>query len=549
MMYNNFSRTLILILFLLVLGWIRPSSADDNQSQKGLTRIHQQHALVVGINQYQHAGQLWDSEGTVLQNLDGAVNDANLLVKALRQAQIQIPASRVLLNGKATRAAFLQAWQDMVKQAQPKDTLIITFSGHGIQYQSDTAPKDEKDNKDEGLMFADFNPKQPKKQGHIRDDEFYGLFKAASDYQIVFVVDACHSRGMVRSAVHPVVGQMRTGGRWDLAPTAPSLPTQSDQQHLEHVTHITAVHSDSLRVSEIRFADQIHGALSWYFAKALKGDADSNQNQYLERHELDDFLTEKIRKKTNGLQNPSLLPRADRQSIIKLPTETTLERPPTDLKLPDIALVVEHTSAPAGLQQVRLVNSFQSFDLLFAAHKQQIKVFNNTGDQVTTFSASQNPHRWQRLIDKQRFLKWLETQFDLRLKPIKITLREGDELHKKDEKLHFQIEPSDQQLGLNALTIFDLAGNGELQFLYPLTEPEFNNPLFIPKFPYTSPSMEVTPPYGGDDLVVLLCDKPATGLHILLKGSQPNSPNLNLILSHLSNNRCQVGQYAFFSGE
>ena len=71
----------------------------------------------------------------------------------------------------------------------------------------------------------------------------------------------------------------------------------------------------------------------------------------------------------------------------------------------------------------------------------------------------------------------------------------------------------------------------------------------IQKFPYTSPPMEVIPPYGGDDLVVLLCEKPTTGLHILLKETQPNIPNFNTILLHLSNNRCQVGQYAFFSGE
>jgi len=547
-MYYN-SRTLILIIFLLVFGWTLPSHANDGKSMKGLERIPQQHALVVGINQYQYAGKIWDVEGSLLKNLNGAVNDAKVLAKALRHAQINLPEQRILLNTKATRAAFLQAWQNMVKQANPKDTLIVTFSGHGFQYQSDISPKDEKDNKDEGLIFSDFNPKHPRKQGHIRDDELYGLFKAASDYQIVFVVDACHSRGMVRSAVRPVAGQVRTGGKWNLVPTFPTLPTQGDDQHLEHVTFMTAVHSDSLRVSETTFANQAHGALSWYFAQALNGDADSNQNGYLERSELDDFLTEKIRKKTNGLQFPNVLPRADMQPVIKLPSDTALKPPPTHPNIPDIAIVVEHTRAPAGLKHVRFVNSFQTFDLLFAVNKQQIDVFNNTGDKVTTLSSSQNRHRWQQLIDKKRFLKFLETQFDMRLKPIRITLLESDKLHKEGEKLHFRIEPSDKQQGLNALTIFDLAGNGELQFLYPLTDPKFNNPLIIQKFPYTSPPMEVIPPYGGDDLVVLLCEKPTTGLHILLKETQPNIPNFNTILLHLSNNRCQVGQYAFFSGE
>jgi len=50
--------------------------------------------------------------------------------------------------------------------------------------------------------------------------------------------------------------------------------------------------------------------------------------------------------------------------------------------------------------------------------------------------------------------------------------------------------------------------------------------------------MKVIPPYDGDDLIVLLCEKPATGLHILLKETQPNIPNLDTILLHLNNNRC-----------
>ena len=41
-------------------------------------------------------------------------------------------------------------------------------------------------------------------------------------------------------------------------------------------------------------------------------------------------------------------------------------------------------------------------------------------------------------------------------------LRESDGLHQSGEKLHFSIAPTDTEQKLNALTLFNLGGNGEL---------------------------------------------------------------------------------------
>jgi hypothetical protein len=504
-------------------------------AEEGIPLNTKQHALVVGINQYQYANN------RKLPNLGGAVNDARLLQKVLRRADVQLPNRRVLLDNEATRGAFDRAWQDMLKAANPGDTLILTFSGHGGR-QTDAPPLGEEDGKDETLLFHDFNPINST-QGRITDDELYELFEKASAYNIVVVVDACHSSGMVRSVERPL-GLIRYGGFWPVKSPSLSRSTLSksdnDDNVLPHVTLITAVEHDSLTVPETSFADNEHGALSWYFAQAFNGSADSNQNGFLERHELSTFLREKVSNQMNNMQKPKVLPKADTKGIIRI------------VKLPiprvssNVAIVVKPGNAPHGLKHVRLVKSSQSFDLLFAVNKQQTEVFNNTGDKVTTLPTA-TVNRWQQLIDKERLLKVLTTQFDMRLQPIHITLREGDKLHKKGEVLHFNIEPGDKQEGLNALTLFDLAGNGELQFLYPLSK--FNNPAVIRRFPYTSPPMQVTPPFGGDDLVAVLCEKPAIGLHNLLEETQPNIPNPNTILSLMNNNRCQVGQYAFFSGE
>jgi hypothetical protein len=499
----------------------------------GLTVQAAQHALVVGIDQYPHANKYGGPS-----DLEGAVNDALLLRNALRRAGVQLPDKRVLLNDRATRATFIRAWRNLLKQAQPGDTLILTFSGHGIQQELDTPPLDEKDAQDEALIFYDFNSKKPN-QGYIRDDEFYGLFEAAKEYKILFLVDACHSGGMVRS-IKQTTGRVRQAGVWNLSQAFPPLPTQSDNaKELAHVTHITAVKDDHITLSETAFEGKKHGALSWFFAKALNGEADGNQNGHLERSELDRFLREKVSDKMNNLQEPKLQPSADMQPVITLSSAFSRQTTPNL-----VAIVVENARMPRGLKHVRKVNSSQSFDLRFVVkNRRRTQVFNNTGDKITTLPTDKLQH-WQRIIDKERLLKILETQFDMRLKPIRITLHEGDGLHKKGEKLHFNIDTKER---LNALTLFNLAGNGELQFLYPLTD--YKDPLTISQFPYTPPSLTVKPPFGGDDLVAVLCNKPAKGLHTLLAKTQPNLPTPAQIIEKLRKNRCQVGQYAFFSSE
>ena len=273
---------------------------------------YDQHALVVGINQYQHANE------QELNNIEGAVNDALLLRDALRRIPVQLKDKWVLLDTNATRVAFLQAWQDMLRQAKPGDTLIVTFSGHGGQIK-DAEPLDEKDNKDEILMFHDFNPQQPS-QGRVTDDEIYELFSQASAYKILFVIDTSHSSGMVASRNIRSSGMLRTaGGKFDINSDLLPLPSVSGKMdRLPHVTVISAVNSDNVLIMEYTIEGKKHGALSWYFAQALTGKADSDQNGYLERYELEDFLAKKVIDHTDGLQAPRVFPRADGQSVIRI---------------------------------------------------------------------------------------------------------------------------------------------------------------------------------------------------------------------------------------
>jgi len=487
-----------------------------------------QHALVIGIDQYQHPD---------IMTLKGAVNDAKLLRDALRQAGVKLPKDRVLLNEKATRNAFLQAWRNMLKQAEPGDTLILTFAGHGGQ-ESDKAPRGEKDNKDENLIFHDFDGTSG---GRLTDDELYGLFKKANNYKILVVIDACHSSGMVRSNVgekglarlsYRTVGFLNIRG-------ISRLPKSDEGEHHAHVTLLTAVNKDELQVPETVLNKKYHGALSWFFAQAISGKADGNQNGHLERDELDLFLSEKVSTHMNHLQKPKLLPQNDKEvSVFKLASAPQSPKP--SALIPDIGIAVENGRAPVNLKHVRVDK--QAFDLRFVIKAQQIEVFNQTGDKITTLSRRD---AWQPVIDKLRLLKTLATQFDMRLKPIRIQLVEGDNLHQKGTFLHFTISPGDRSENLKALTLFGLGAKGELQFLYPIRE--YNDFLIVPRFSYSVPPITVGPSLGEENLVIVLCDTPAKELHELLLRVQPKLPAPEQMLPHLRD--CQVGQYAVFSGK
>jgi len=336
------------------------------------------------------------------------------------------------------------------------------------------------------------------------------------------------------------LGKVRTAGNWTIKPTIPKQIQGDERQTLQHVTHIMGVDEEILKISEVTFEGKQHGALSWYFAQALMGYADYNFDNYLSRSELHSFLRKKVSQKTNNLQKPKLLPRAD-DTLVLASAPEPLPPSPTNVV---INITTENTQIPSNLSYFRSVNTSSEFDLLFQRNNNKIKVFNHTGDKITQFS---NKHQnWQPLIDKMRLLKFLELWFNKKYKPIDIRLREGDELHQQGEILHFTIAPGDIREGLNALTIFNLTGNGELQLMYPLAN--YNDPLLINNFPYHMPAMQIASPFGGDNLVAILCKQAVTNLQKLLIEVQPNLPSPKQISKYLRGNTCQVGQYAFFSG-
>jgi hypothetical protein len=499
-----------------------------------------QWAIVVGIDKYS------------FKPLKGAVNDAKLLAAALRRHGMDLPDSRILLDEKATLANFKQTWNQVLTEAKPGDQILLTFAGHGAQEYEFTPPYDEKDivsgqkyGKDETLLFYDFDPKNPQR-GRISDDELYELFEKAKAYSILFVADSCHSGGITR-ATPSFSALPKRGGLDTFKPNPPDyeriIPLADDSRILEHVTYLAATENEALEIPEIYGPDQQpHGALSWTFSQALDGAADRNGDHIVTQRELEEYVKEQVPRLTANRQAPGLISRGlSRESpaftITPSTGNETAAPPPLEANL---AVKIDGGALPSGITGVRLDDA--GYRIRFEIKNGQVSAFNPHGDKVTAFSVS-DIEAWKRIIAKYRMIAVLDAHYNTSASPVKIALKQGNGLHRLNEHLDFTFDPNSSW---RHFLLFDLAGTGELQFLYPLKE-QGDAPA-LANIPYTLP-LNVTPPTGEDDLVVVFCaGSQEKAVALLSSYNGKTSPTAETFLETLGKD-CQIGRYAFFTSD
>jgi len=515
-------------------------------------------AIVVGIDNYQYGSDV-PAPGEVL-NLQGAENDARLIADALRSQQVDLPDSRLLLGKDATREGFLAAWQALQSEAQTGDTIYVSFAGHGGQELEFAEPLDEQqgDGHDETLMFWDFDPTHAQR-GRLTDDELYSLFKDVSAQRIVLIADTCHSGGLTRSSGQSSA-RSRNGGRWQVDVTLDDIPQSiasegEDWNSLAHVTYITATADEAKTVDEITVGSKRHGALSVSFAQGIRGAADRDGNGLVLRHELEEYVSYQVATYSNRLQKPGFSPRgAPAQSTLftiaqdssaaalaeQCQAQQVMQLLPYDLR---------SIAAPDGLIGAKLTPGAA---LRFEQEGNMTLVFYEL-DEVTRFASDADvKQRWQSIIDKYRLLRSIDHCFNSRVQPISIQLHcEAAQNHcdvarpvTSTERLEFRFGQTDKKPESAYFLSFNLAGSGELQWLYPY--PDDAQPLR--SLPFVLGNLTVAAPPGRDDLVAALCERNPRSLVTLLEqhDSAP-APPANEFVKLASNYACQWGRYATFT--
>jgi hypothetical protein len=137
-------------------------------------------ALCIGVNDYPGTGS----------DLNGCVNDANDWAFELRRRGFE---ASTLLDGDATGAEIRKRIVSLVESADPGDTIVIQFSGHGSFVPDSNG--DEPDGTDECICPVDT------RRGYITDDELFDLFSAGKPgVQTVLIADSCHSGSIAKFA-------------------------------------------------------------------------------------------------------------------------------------------------------------------------------------------------------------------------------------------------------------------------------------------------------------------------------------------------------------
>ncbi|MFN3262336.1 MAG: caspase family protein [Pikeienuella sp.] len=259
------------------------------------------HAVVVGVDAYR-----------TLPPLGGAANDARDLAETFRRLGAEV---ELLVDGEATRAAVIAAFERQAAKAGPGDMFVFSYAGHGLQ-EPEAIPGDEKDGLDETIVFAGFDFTGLAAGERLRDNEIGALLaKVHPGARALVIVDSCHSGTMTRAGDPrgaPLVTRFGGIGRIGEDPLPkPGAETKGlDLSGADNIVFVAAAR-DEEQIPEVEIDGVPRGALSWTVARAIDG-AEGFGGPDMPLSEFSVYVRAQARALSAGRQTPSVTFRSAR---------------------------------------------------------------------------------------------------------------------------------------------------------------------------------------------------------------------------------------------
>lgn len=468
------------------------------------------YALVIGIDEYE-----------TQPDLGGAVNDAKLIARAL--SEFGVKDMRVLLDGDASYDALRSAWTEIVEKAQPGDTIILTYSGHGARLpdeNGDEASASQPDDvTDEMLVLGGFDTQsEAALREKIVDDELHLWFLEAGEkgVQVVFLADSCFSGTVTRGGrARFLEGLMGVEEQADRKPVP--LIAETEEETIDNVVFL-AGSREAEPVIEVAIDGRYHGALSYSFARALSMDADLNDDGILGRDDLKHFIPRTAQSVNGSRHLPEINPSRGPDFPVLVPDS---EYASAAGEIWPEGEGEGLTGAGADLNKFPLSNAPGTYwDRLTG------NIHDPTGE-IVGYNVDES--YLEEVNDKFAILKlvregMIRNGFEIDL------LVDGEKWHREvreGQGVVISIGPLEKRY----LTVFNLANNGEVQLLYPIDNEERGPASLGYVFKIDTIA---SPPFGSDELVAVVSDSEPTDLRQALKWALPANdftPILNGLLA------------------
>jgi hypothetical protein len=445
-------------------------------------------ALVIGINDYRREPAL-----------KGAVADARDIGASLQN----IGASDVtlLLDARADRAGVLRAFDGLLARVQPKDTVFVSLAGHGAQ-EPERGAGSEPAGAQAVFLLANFDPKDQKLASEkILQSEFNHFIKAFEDKgaRAIFVADAFYGPALTRE-VDPRGAELRyrsvsfTPLGDELKPVATRADAMLSPGDFKRSIFLAAADRHS-KAPEIYLPGAgFRGALSYAVARAFAGAADLNGDGLLTADELLSYVRDVTYQLTDQRQQISTtyplgvdpktdaLARFGRGVHVQHAGDTaqttlgSLDIIPVDNHAPDSQPAPPRPMTAPSKDPIRIATlDGQTRPLAqLAPHSPYQAVAQRAEADIIWDPASKDvlaggdvvAHNVARedlpiVIDRAAAIRWFKSR--AAQAPQTMRLLPSDKLHHKSE----QVEVEVTGLAGRSLILFDIAGDGTLQLLYP----------------------------------------------------------------------------------
>ncbi len=467
-------------------------------------------ALIVGINDYYRMPQA---------RLHGAVADAQDIANALNDAGVA--GAKSIVDRDATRKRIVEELGGLVKEAKAGDLVIISFAGHGMQVSEYEAFKGlDREGVNEQIALAGF-AFSGEGVGEILVNKELKAYLARLDAKgvdVVVVMDSCFGGGMSR-AIDPRSGEWTirsTSGTMAKADHDKFVPVpmvaseaRAEVRAMTHVTFLAGATKDTV-VPEIPTLDPNgpRGALSYFVAKAIRGEAATSEN--LTREAFIKFVRQKVEESSGERQRIEFEPRTNDPAVLQ---RVALHFGPRNLEIkPDLSPAVSLAQYPVrvaviggapgalgavvkGKAPFEAATSPATADLVWDVGKQDaIALGDKLLDRVDASLLGG-------VIDRTWTFHAIERLSEARV--LQIALVGGGKLYVPGDN------PTFVASGLvgTYLTVFNIAATGQVQMIYPYRA---SNPRFTDDEWSFSPN--VTVPYGADQLVALTSAAPPAPL-------------------------------------